>query len=253
VGKSSIVNALMTDAQREESPLLVSPIAGTTRDSTDTEVTYHGKPFILVDTAGLKRRPHAVGDIERLSMMRTVTSIEGSDVVVLVLDALLPISQQDKKIAAMAVESGKGLVILVNKIDQVKGEARKSRLHEVSVLLSFCKFAKIIPVSAVTREGLLKLFDTVEAVQRSRTLRVPSRALRRWFDDTVHGQPLGELARCKHLTQADQVPPTFVFFVKQPKRVKTSDLRYLERKLRETFGFDGVPIRMVTKSSEQEE
>lgn len=253
VGKSSIVNALMTDSQRETAPLMVSSIAGTTRDSTDTEVTYHGRPFVLVDTAGLKRRPHAVADVERLSMMRTITSVEGSDIVVLVLDALLPVTQQDKKIAAMAVESGKGLIILVNKIDAVKGDARKAKMNEVGVLLSFCRFAKIIPVSAVTREGLVKIFDTVDAVQRSRTLRLTSRALRRWFDDTIHGQPLGELGRCKHLTQADEVPPTFVFFVKNPKHVKTSDLRYLERKLRETFGFDGVPIRMITKNSEKRE
>lgn len=253
VGKSSIVNAMMSETQREELPLLVSPVAGTTRDSTDTEVKFSGRTYVLVDTAGLKRRPQDLEDIERFSLMRTIQAIEQCEIVVLVLDALVQVSQQDKRIASMAVESGKGLIILANKIDGIKGDARKQRLHEILVLLSFCKFAPIIPCSAVSREGLLKLFDVVDSVQRNRGRRITTRDLHRWFEQVVHGQPLGEIGKCKHLIQADDLPPTFVLFVKDAKRVRVTQLRYLENRLRETFGFSGVPIRWVTKSAPKKE
>ena len=253
VGKSSIVNAMMSDSQREKLPLLVSPVAGTTRDSTDTEVKFHDRTYVLVDTAGLKKRAYKLEDVERFSMMRTIQAIEQSDVVVLVLDALVQVSQQDKRIASMAVESGKGLIVLANKIEGIKGEARKKAVHEIGLHLAFCKFAPILPCSALTREGLSKLFDMVDSVVRSRGRHLSTRELRRWFEQIVHGQPLGEVGKCKHLTQADEVPPTFVLFVKDAKRVRVSQLRYLENRLRETFGFDGVPIRWITKSTPQKE
>ena len=251
VGKSSIVNALMTDQQREETPLLVSDIAGTTRDSVDTEVSYHGKRYTLVDTAGLKKNSRSLDDIERYAAMRTITSVEESDIVILVLSAAEPPSQQDKRIASMAEESGKGLIILLNKIDAMKGEKRKQAITFVMDALQFVsKFAKIIPCSALTREGLVKLFDVVESVHMSRTRRIPTRELRRWFENVVHGQPLGEVAKTKHLTQAKDIPPTFVLFVKNPKRVSVSQLRFLENRLRETFGFDGTPIRWITRGND---
>ncbi len=253
VGKSSIVNALMTEMERERSPLMVSPIAGTTRDSTDTEVNYHGKRFVLVDTAGLKKHARRVDDLEQYAMMRTQSAIDEADVVILVLDASEQPAQQDKRIAALAVESGKGLIILLNKIDLMKGEKRTQATEYVKVALHFCsKFAKVIPCSAVTREGLTKLFDIVESVQQSRVRRLSTRDLRRWFEQVVHGQPMGEIARAKHITQAKDVPPTFVIFVKNPKRVSISQIRYMENRLRETFGFDGTPIRWVTRGTEEE-
>ncbi len=254
VGKSSIVNALMTDSQRETAPLLVSPIAGTTRDSVDTEVTYHGKPYILVDTAGLKKNAKNLDQIERFAAMRTLTAVEESDVVILVLSASEQPSQQDKRIASLAEESGKGLIILLNKIDTMKGEKREQAVEFVTDSLRFVsKFAKIIPCSAKTREGLVKLFDLVEAVQASRVRRISTRDLRRWFEDVVHGQPLGQIAKAKHITQAKDIPPTFVLFVKNPRLVSVSQLRFLENRLRETFGFDGTPIRWITKNSEESE
>lgn len=252
VGKSSIVNALMSDDQRDQSPLLVSPIAGTTRDATDTEVTYHGRPYVLVDTAGLKKHARTLDEIERYAMMRTITSVEGADVVILVLDASEPISQQDKKIAALAVDSGKGLIILLNKIDTMKGQKRTQVIAYATDMLHFCsKFSKIMPCSAVTREGLLKLFDVVEAVQRSRVRRISTRQLHRWFEQSVHGRPLGEITRVKHLTQTKDIPPTFVLFVKNPKRITVTQLRYLENRMRETFGFDGTPIRWITREADK--
>ncbi len=251
VGKSSIVNALMTPEQREHAPLLVSDIAGTTRDSIDTEIRYQEKSYILVDTAGLKKHAMKLDQIERFSMMRTFTAIENSDIILLVIDAVASVSNADKRIASLAIESGKGLIILVNKIDQFKGEARKERLHEISMLLDFCDFAKFIPCSAVTREGLLKLFDVVEMVARNRCRRLTATQLRKWFDSAVHGKPLGEVTRVKYIVQARDIPPTFVLFTKQPKRLATSQLRYLENRLRESFGFDGTPIRFLKREVEE--
>ncbi len=254
VGKSSIVNALMSDTDRKKSPLLVSPIAGTTRDSTDTEVTYQGRPYVLVDTAGLKKNARNLDEIERYSAMRTIKAVEDADIVVLVLSAEEQPTQQDKRIASLAAESGKGLIILLNKIDTMKGQKREKAVEYVTAVLQFVsKFAKIIPCSAVTREGLVKLFDVVATVQQSRVRRISTRELHRWFERTVHGQPLGEVGKAKHITQAKDLPPTFVLFVKNPKRVSVSQLRHLENRLRETFGFDGSPIRWVLKAVEKDE
>lgn len=252
VGKSSIVNALMTDADREAQPLLVSPIAGTTRDATDTEVTYHGRKYILVDTAGLKKHARRTDDLEQLSMMRTVTSLEQADIVILVLNAGEPPSQQDKRIASLASEKGKGLIILLNKIDLMKGDKRTLAIEIMSDALKFVtKFAKIIPCSAITREGLVKLFDVVDMVQQNRNRRISTADLRRWFERCIYGQPLGDIGRSKHITQAKDIPPTFVIFMKNPKRVSVSQLRHLENRLRETFGFDGTPIRWITKGPDE--
>lgn len=254
VGKSSIVNALMSDGQREKSPVLVSPVAGTTRDSIDTEVTYHDKRYIIVDTAGLRKQASRRDDeIERFSTMRTLTAVEQADIVILVLSAAEAPTQQDKRIAAMAVDSGKGLMILLNKIDMLKGEKRTDGIGFITDTLHFVtKFARVIPCSAVTREGLVKLFDIVEAVQTSRVRRISTNQLNRWFEESVHGKPLGDIAKTKYITQADEIPPTFVLFTKNPRGVQASQLRYLENQLRKTFGFDGTPIRFVVKPTEKE-
>ena len=251
VGKSSIVNALMSVGQLETSPLLVSPIAGTTRDATDTEIRFYEKTYVFVDTAGLKKRSQAREELEMYSMIRTLTSIESSDMVLLVLDALSEVTQQDKRIAALAIEKGKGLLILLNKVDGLTGAVRRKKLEDTQAILSFCRFARIIPTSAQTREGLLKIFDMIEIIAHNRARRIPTRELRNWFEQTVYGRPAGEISKTKHITQAKDIPPTFVLFVKDPKKVKTSELRFLENRMRETFGFDGVPVRWVTKKTSE--
>lgn len=254
VGKSSIVNALMSPDGKQKSPLVVSDIAGTTRDATDTTITYHGREYVLVDTAGLKKHKLTLDELEKYSMLRTITAIEQSDVVLLVLDATEKIAQQDKRVASLAVEHGKGLIILLNKMDRLSGAKRNEKVEEVMLAMPFVtKFAKIVPCSAVTREGLVKIFDLIESVQASRTRRIPVRELRRWFESAVYGHPVGAVAKTKHITQAKDVPPTFVLFVNNPKAVKVSQLRYLENRLRETFGFDGTPIRWITKATSSKE
>ena len=247
VGKSSLINAFMSEMQRAKSPLLVSDIPGTTRDATDTVIRYHDNDYIFTDTAGIKRRKDTKSAIEVYAYFRSVQEVHECDITVLVLDAQEPLSRQDKRIAGMAVEEGKGLIILVNKIDAVKKEEKELRIAEITHQLQFCKFAPVIPVSAVTKEGLLKIFDMIEMAQRNRIRRIPTRELMDWYRRTVYGQPMGSLAKSKLITQAEELPPTFVIFVKDPKTVQVSQLRYLDNSLRKTFGFEGTPVRWITK------
>ena len=121
-------------------------------------------------------------------------------------------------------------------------------MTEMNASLQFCRFAPLIPCSAETKEGLLKIFDVIDTVQRNRERRIATKELHRWFEDSVYGQPMGALAKSKHITQAEEVPPTFVMFVKNPKQVQVSQLRYLDNRLRETFDFTGTPVRWITKA-----
>lgn len=252
VGKSSIVNAMMAEPDRERSPLLVSPIAGTTRDAVDTTIHYQGKPYVLVDTAGLKKHARTTREVEQYATMRTIQAIAECDIALLVLDGTAPLSQQDKRIAGMVIEAGKGLILLVNKSDAMTTAERKKVVEELPLLMPFCKFASVLAVSAKTKTGLLSMFELIEKVQRNRLRRISTPELRRWFQRVVHGQPMGEIARCKFITQADEIPPTFVLFVKNPSRVGVTQLRFMENRIRETFGFEGTPIRWITKSVERE-
>ncbi|MDD5026570.1 MAG: ribosome biogenesis GTPase Der [Candidatus Peribacteraceae bacterium] len=248
VGKSSIINAFMSDPQRRTSPLLVSPIPGTTRDAVDTTIRFHERDYIFVDTAGIKRRGQTDRDIETFAYLRSIRALEESDVAVLVLPAVETVSHVDKRIAGLAVESGKGLIILVNKIDLLKGEERIEKIAEIRTQLPFCRFAPVIPCSALSRDGLLKIFDIIETVQANRTRRIPIKDLRAWYSDAIYGRPMGAL-RAKYITQAEDPPPTFVLFVKDPKAVRSSQLRFLENSLRSLFAFEGTPIRWITKSA----
>ncbi|MBU0767289.1 ribosome biogenesis GTPase Der [Patescibacteria group bacterium] len=248
VGKSSIINAFMSDKQKEESPLLVSKIPGTTRDAVDTIIRFHDQEYLFVDTAGIKRRSQTDKDIETFAYFRSIKALEESDIAVLVLDATEPVSKQDKRIARVAIEDGKGLIILLNKIDLLLNEERATALAEAKDELPFCTFAPFLTVSAETRKDLIKIFDLIEMVQQSRSRRIPTKDLNEWFRDAVYGKPMGSLSSSKHITQAEDVPPTFAIFVKNPKDVHVSQLRYLENNLRKTFGLEGTPVRWVTKN-----
>ena len=250
VGKSSIVNAFMNETQRQKSPILVSDIPGTTRDTTDTVIRYHEKDYLFMDTAGIKRRKQTEdNEIETHAYFRSIKALDLCDICILVLDSQGPVSRQDKRIAAMAIEQGKGLIIILNKIDTLEGEQKRITLEAAGNDLLFCKFALIIPCSAKSREGLLKLFDGIESAQRNRTRRIPTKDLHRWFSDAVANQPLGSLATSKHITQAEELPPTFVLFVRNPQKVRISQLRALENNIRRTYAFEGTPIRWITKGN----
>ncbi len=248
VGKSSLVNAFMSETERQKSPLIVSDIPGTTRDAVDTVIRYHDQDYIFTDTAGIRRKKDTKTDIETYSYIRSVQELHSCDIAVLILDATESLSHQDKRIAGMTVDEGKGLIILVNKIDLVEKEEKTLRMKEIEHQLQFCKFAPVIPVSAVTKEGMLKIFDMIEAVQRNRTRRIPTKELIEWFKRAVYGKPMGSLANSKLIMQAQELPPSFVVFVRDPKSVQVSQLRYLDNSIRKTFGFEGTPIKWITKS-----
>lgn len=252
VGKSSLVNAFMSENQRQKSPLLVSDIPGTTRDSTDTIIRYHDQEYSFVDTAGIRRKKSTEGEIETYAYFRSIQALEECDIAVLVLDASEPVSKQDKRIAGIAVEEGKGIIILANKIDKLEGDARSQALRHIEYELSFCKYATILPCSANTREGLLKIFDMIEMVQRNRVRRIPTKELNDWYKDCIYGQPMASLIS-KHITQSEDVPPTFVIFVNDPKRVQVTQLRFLDNNIRKVFGFEGTPIRWITKGKYEDD
>ncbi len=247
VGKSSLLNALMSDEQRAVSPKLVSPVAGTTRDATDTIVKREGVEYVFVDTAGLRRPSKVEKDLEGLSVLRSLQTIEECDVALLVLDAREPVSHQDKRIAERIIEAGKGIIILVNKIDEMKGEERIEKIAEVRGSFLFCRYAPVLPCSALTRDNIVKVFDLATMAHRNRLRRIGDKDLRRFYQDAVMGKPMSALATAKHVTQAADPPPTFVLFLKNPKQVQVSQLRYLENRLRETFGLEGVPVRWSLK------
>src|SRR3989338_4247869 len=252
VGKSSLINALMAEPDRLKSPKLVSDVPGTTRDATDTVIRREDKEFIFVDTAGLRKSAHShAAGLEGLSVLRTVQAIEHCDVAVLLLDAVKPVGKQDKRIARMAMEAGKGLILVVNKIDLLNTEKKAEKRTEIQTALMFCRFAPVLFCSAKTKEGVLKMFDLLEMVQRSRLRRISTAELHNWFGQAVQGGPMGSVASAKHITQAEDIPPTFVLFVKDPKKVQLSQLRFLDNRLRESFGFEGTPVRWITKRSAQ--
>ncbi|MFH0770531.1 MAG: ribosome biogenesis GTPase Der [Candidatus Peregrinibacteria bacterium] len=249
VGKSSLINALMSDPQRETSPLLVSSVPGTTRDATDTTIRRNDREYLFIDTAGIRRRRSTEEGIETFAMLRSIRALEECDTAVLITEANTLVSKQDKRIAEMAKEAGKGLIILVNKIDLLKGEERKEKILEVESAFAFCRYAPIVSCSATTREGIVKIFDWIDAVSRNRARRIPTKDLVRWYRDTVFGKPFRMLQSAKFITQAEEVPPTFVLFVRDPKMVKISQLRHLDNNLRSLFAFEGTPIRWITKKS----
>ena len=159
------------------------------------------------------------------------------------------ITRQDKRIARLAMEEGKGLVIYVNKIDCVEKTELQQTLAEMKEELAFCKFASMLPCSAHTREGLLPLFDTLEVVSMNQSRHIELKHLNDWYQDILGGSNVPSLNSSKYITQTEDVPPTFVLFVRDPKRVQLSELRYVENRMRETFAFEGTPILFVTKEN----
>ncbi len=252
VGKSSIVNALLSDTQRDLSSRIVSDIPGTTRDSSDSIVRHEDKEYVFVDTAGLRRKARTDGHIDTISSLKSIQAVQDSDVVVLVIDASDVVSKQEQRIAAMAIEEGKGLIILANKADLLTVEERSEKETETRIQLRFCAYAPILFVSAKTRIGLPKLFPLIESVVRNRNRRIPTKELLRWFE-TVAPKAPGTVAKCKFVTQAKDLPPTFVVFSKRPDSIRVSDLRFLENNLRSTFAFEGTPVRWRTKGEKEAE
>ena len=254
VGKSSIINKLVG-----ENRVIVSNIAGTTRDAIDTEVKHNGRDYIFIDTAGLRRKNKIKEELERYSIIRTVTAVERADVVLMVIDAVEGVTEQDAKIAGIAHERGKGIIIVVNKWDAIEKNDKTMREYEAKVrqVLSFMPYAEIMYVSAKTGQRLPKLFDMIDMVIENQTLRVATGVLNEIMTEAVAMQQppsdKGKRLKLYYITQVAVKPPTFVIFVNDKELMHFSYTRYLENKIREAFGFRGTSLRFFIRERKEKE
>lgn len=254
VGKSSIVNKLIG-----EDRVIVSDIAGTTRDAIDTTVKYHGKEFVFIDTAGLRRKNKIKEDLERYSIVRTVTAVERADVVILVIDASEGVTEQDAKIAGIAHERGKGIIIAVNKWDTI--EKNDKTIYEytakIKLTLAFMPYAEMIFISALTGQRLPKLFDLIEQVIQNQNLRIGTGVLNEIMAEAVALQQppsdKGKRLRLYYITQVSVKPPTFVIFVNDKELMHFSYTRYIENKIRDAFGFTGTSLKFFIRERKEKE
>ena len=254
VGKSSIINKLTG-----ESRVIVSDIAGTTRDAIDTNIRHNGKDYVFIDTAGLRRKNKIKEEIERYSIIRTVTAVERADVVLVVIDATEGITEQDAKIAGIAHERGKGIIIVVNKWDAIEKNDKTMKEFETQIrlILSFMPYAEIMYVSAETGQRLPKLFDMIDMVIENQTLRVSTGVLNEIMTEAVAMQQpptdKGKRLKLYYITQVAVKPPTFVIFVNDKELMHFSYTRYLENKIREAFGFKGTSLKFFIRERKEKD
>lgn len=252
VGKSSILNRLAG-----ENRAIVSDIAGTTRDAIDSVVKYDGREYVLIDTAGLRRKSKIKEELERYSIIRAVTAVERADVVLMVIDAVEGATEQDAKIAGIAHERGKGVIIVVNKWDAIEKTDKTMREYENQIrqILSFMPYAEIMYVSAMTGQRLTKLYDRIDMVIANQTLRVATGVLNEILSEAVAMQQppsdKGKRLKLYYMTQVAVKPPTFVIFVNDRELMHFSYTRYLENKIREAFGFRGTALRFYIRERKE--
>lgn len=248
VGKSSIINKLIG-----ENRVIVSNIAGTTRDAIDTEVRRNGKDYIFIDTAGLRRKNKIKEELERYSIIRTVTAVERADVVILVIDAKEGVTEQDAKIAGIAHERGKGIIIAVNKWDAIEKNDKTvyEYTNKIRNILAYMPYAEITFISAVTGQRLPKLFELIDMVIQNQNLRVATGVLNEIMTEAVALQQppsdKGKRLKLFYITQVAVKPPTFVIFVNDKELMHFSYTRYLENKIRDAFGFKGTALRFLIR------
>lgn len=254
VGKSSLINRLLG-----ENRLIVSDIAGTTRDAVDTAVTYNHKEYVFIDTAGLRRKNKIKEELERFSIIRAVAAVERCDIAVLVIDAKEGVTEQDAKIAGIAHDRGKGIIIAVNKWDAIEKNDKTVKEYEKDIrrVLSFMPYAEIIFISALTGQRLHKLYEVIEVVTQYSTMRVATGVLNEIIMEAVAmKQPpsdKGKRLRIFYGTQVGVKPPTFVLFVNSKQLMHFSYLRYLENRIREAFGFYGTSIKFFVRERKEKD
>lgn len=254
VGKSSIINRLLG-----EDRVIVSEIAGTTRDAIDTDIVHDGKEYVFIDTAGLRRKSKIKEELERYSIIRTVTAVERADVVLMVIDATEGVTEQDAKIAGIAHERGKGVIIVVNKWDAIEKHDKTMKEYEGKVrqVLSYMPYAEIMYVSALTGQRLPKLFDMIDIVIQNQNLRVTTGVLNEIMTEAVAMQQppsdKGKRLKLYYITQVSVKPPTFVIFVNDKELMHFSYTRYLENKIREAFGFRGTSLKFFVRERKEKE
>ena len=256
VGKSSIINKLLG-----ENRVIVSDIAGTTRDAVDTEIVRNGTEYVFIDTAGLRRKSKIKEELERYSIIRTVTAVERADVVLMVIDAKEGVTEQDAKIAGIAHERGKGIIIVVNKWDAIDKTDKTiyEYTNKIKTVLSFIPYAEFVFVSALTGQRMNKLFEMIDMVRENQTLRIATGVLNEILNkllESVAVYPVGmnvmtnegEIGvKLYYMTQVAVKPPTFVVFVNDKELMHFSYTRYLENKIRDAFGFKGTSLKFLIR------
>ena len=253
VGKSSIVNRLVGEKR-----VIVSDIAGTTRDAIDTPLKRNGREYILIDTAGLRRKSKIHEDLERYSIIRTVTAVERADVVVMVLDAAEGVAEQDAKIAGIAHERGKGVIIAVNKWDAVEKDDKTiyKMTEKIKQTLAYMPYAEFVFISAKTGQRLDKLFELIDMIIENQSMRIATGVLNEILAEAVAMQqpPSDKGRRLKifYMTQISVKPPTFVVFVNDKKLMHYSYTRYIENQIRNAFGFRGTPLRFIIRERKED-
>lgn len=253
VGKSSIVNRLVGEKR-----VIVSDIAGTTRDAIDTPLKRNGHEYILIDTAGLRRKSKIHEDLERYSIIRTVTAVERADVVVMVIDAAEGVAEQDAKIAGIAHERGKGVIIAVNKWDAVEKDDKTiyKMTEKIKQTLAYMPYAEFVFISAKTGQRLDKLFELIDMIIENQSMRIATGVLNEILAEAVAMQqpPSDKGRRLKifYMTQISVKPPTFVVFVNDKKLMHYSYTRYIENQIRNAFGFRGTPLRFIIRERKED-
>ena len=252
VGKSSIINKLLG-----ENRVIVSDIAGTTRDAVDTAVTWEGREYVFIDTAGLRRKNKIKEELERYMIVRTVSAVERADIVIMVIDAVEGVTEQDAKIAGIAHERGKAVIIAVNKWDAVEKNNKTVNEYtdKVRNILSFMPYAEITFISALTGQRLPKLYDLIDTVAENHALRIQTGVLNEIMSEAVALQQppsdKGKRLRLYYITQVGVKPPTFVIFVNDKELMHFSYTRYIENQIREAFGFKGTPLRFIIRERKE--
>ena len=253
VGKSSLINKLA-----QEDRVIVSNIAGTTRDAIDTDIKYNGKEYVFIDTAGLRRKSKVTEDIERYSIIRAVAAVERADVVILVIDATEGVTEQDAKIAGIAHDRGKGIIIAVNKWDAIEknNDTVKEHTQDIRDVLSFMPYAEILFISAKSGQRLHKIFEMIDIVIENNSMRVATGVLNEIVTEAVAMQQpptdKGKRLKIYYVTQVSVKPPTFVVFVNDKNLMHFSYTRYLENRIRDTFGFRGTALKFITRERKED-
>ena len=251
-GKSSLINKLCGKDR-----VIVSDIAGTTRDAVDTEVTFHGQEYVLIDTAGIRRKSKIKEEIERYSIIRAVTAVERADVVILLIDGTEGVTEQDAKIAGIAHERGKGIIIAVNKWDIVEKDDKTiyRQTERIRQILSFLSYAEIMFISAKTGQRLHKLYEMIDLVMQNNSMRVATGVLNEIMSEAVALQQppsdKGKRLKLYYMTQVSVKPPTFVIFVNDKELMHFSYTRYLENRIRDAFGFRGTALKFIIRERKE--
>ncbi|MBO5303623.1 MAG: ribosome biogenesis GTPase Der [Lachnospiraceae bacterium] len=253
VGKSSLINRLVG-----ENRVIVSDIAGTTRDAIDTAIKFNGQEYVFIDTAGLRRKNKIKEELERYSIIRAVTAVERADVVLLVIDATEGVTEQDAKIAGIAHDRGKGIIIVVNKWDAIEKDDKTMYKHtdKIRQILSFMPYAEIMFISAKTGQRTGKLYEMIDMVIENNSMRIATGVLNEIVTEAVAMQQppsdKGKRLKIYYTTQVAVKPPTFVIFVNDKELMHFSYVRYLENRIRDAFGFKGTSLKFIIRERKED-